>query len=133
MAENLCYTAMNKFKKKYGVIPKVSDHEWFTNSTHCPVTAKIDAFKKIDIESKLDSHSNAGSILYVELDGAVSHNIDAVEKIVNYAMDSDVAYFAINVPNDSCKDCGYTGEFNDCCPLCKSKNISQLRRVTGLS
>lgn len=130
-AENLCNTAMKKFKAKYGEIKGVSDHKWFTNSTHVFVGTKIDAFRKIDIESKLDKHSNAGSILYVELDGAVSHNLDAVEQIVNYAMDSDVAYFAINVPNDSCLDCGFTGEFNDCCPICKSKNIRQLRRVTG--
>lgn len=130
-AENLCKTAMSKFKAKYGIIPNVSENKYFTNSVHVPVWKKIDVFKKIDIESKLDSYSNAGCILYCELDGAVLHNIDALEKIVNYAMDADVPYFAINVPNDHCEDCGYTGEFNDSCPMCGSKNITQLRRVTG--
>ena len=58
-------------------------------------------------------------------------DFDAIEEIVNYAMDKDIPYFAINVPNDTCLDCGFTGEFNDHCPTCGSTNIQQLRRVTG--
>ena len=130
-AENLCKTAMVKFKEKYGVIPKISDKDYFTNSTHVPVYHKLDAFKKIDIEARLAKYSSAGCITYVELDGNCRHNIDAIEEIVNYAMDKDIPYFAINVPNDTCLNCGYTGEFNDTCPECGSKNIQQLRRVTG--
>ena len=49
-AENLCYTAMRKFKNKYGVIPNVSDREFFTNSMHVPVWKEISPFEKIDIE-----------------------------------------------------------------------------------
>jgi ribonucleoside-triphosphate reductase len=130
-AENLCYTAMKKFKIKYGVIPKVSDHEYFTNSIHIPVWEKIDVFDKIDLESQLTGYSNAGCITYIELDSSVKNNLDALEQIVNYAMDKDIPYFAINVPNDTCLDCGYTDEFNDECPECHSHNIQQLRRVTG--
>jgi ribonucleoside-triphosphate reductase len=130
-AENLCKTAMIKFRDKYGVIPKVSDKEYFTNSIHVPVYHKIDAFKKIDIESQLTGYSSAGCITYVELDGNCLHNVEALEEIVNYAMDKDIPYFAINVPNDTCLDCGFTGEFNDHCPACGSDNIQQLRRVTG--
>lgn len=130
-AENLCKTAMIKFKEKYGEIPKVSDKEYFTNSTHVPVYHNLDAFKKIDIESQLACYSSAGCITYVELDGDCLHNIEAIEELVNYAMDKDIPYFAINVPNDTCLDCGFTGEFNDHCPTCGSTNIQQLRRVTG--
>lgn len=130
-AENLCKTAMIKFKNKYGEIPKVSDKEYFTNSIHVPVYHQIDAFEKIDIESQLTGYSSAGCITYVELDGDCLHNIDAIEELVNYAMDKDIPYFAINVPNDTCLDCGYTGEFNDHCSECGSDNIQQLRRVTG--
>ena len=130
-AENLCKTAMIKFKEKYGEIPKVSDKEYFTNSIHVPVYHQVDAFKKIDIESQLTGYSSAGCITYVELDGDCLHNVDALEEIVNYAMDKDIPYFAINVPNDTCLDCGFTGEFNDRCPTCGSTNIQQLRRVTG--
>lgn len=131
MAENLCYTAMKKFQEKYGIIPNVSDREYFTNSMHVPVWHEISPFDKIDIESQLTGYSNAGCITYVELDSSVRNNIGALEQIVNYAMDHDIPYFAVNVPNDTCLDCGYTGEFNDRCPKCGSSNIQQLRRVTG--
>ena len=130
-AENMCYTSMKKFKKKYGIIPNVSDREYFTNSIHVPVWKEMSPFDKIDIESQLTGYSNAGCITYVELEGGVKNNLDALETIVNYAMDKDIPYFAINVPNDTCLDCGYTDEFNDRCPMCGSEHIQQLRRVTG--
>ena len=130
-AENLCYTAMKKFKLKYGIIPEVSDHEYFTNSIHVPVWKHISPFDKIDIEAQLAGYSNAGCITYVELEETVWKNIDALEELVNYAMDKDLPYMAINVPNDKCLDCGYEGEFNDACPECGSHHIQQLRRVTG--
>lgn len=130
-AENLCYTAMKKFKEKYGEIPNVSDRDFFTNSMHVPVWKNMSPFEKIDIESQLTGYSSAGCITYVELDSGMEKNIDALEILVNYAMDHDIPYFAINVPNDTCLKCGYTGEFNDKCPMCGSKEIQQLRRVTG--
>ena len=130
-AENLCYTAMKKFKEKYGEIPNVSDREFFTNSIHVPVWKEISPFDKIDIESQLTGYSNAGCITYVELPSTVTNNLDALEQIVNYAMDHDIPYFAVNVPNDKCLDCGYEGEFNEACPECGSTHIQQLRRVTG--
>ena len=130
-AENLCYTAMKKFKDKYGIIPNVSDKDFFTNSMHVPVWKDMSPFEKIDIESELTGYSSAGCITYVELDSGVKNNVEALETIVNYAMDKDIPYFAINVPVDDCLDCGYSGEFNDKCPECGSENIQQLRRVTG--
>lgn len=130
-AENLCYTAMKKFKAQYGVIENVSDREYFTNSIHVPVWKKMSPFEKIDIESQLTGYSNAGCITYVELDSGAQNNLEALEELVNYAMDKDIPYFAINVPSDTCLDCGYTDEFNDECPMCHSKHIQQLRRVTG--
>ena len=130
-AENLCYTAMKKFKAKYGELENISDHEYFTNSIHVPVWHNMGPFDKIDIESQLTGYSSAGCITYVELDADVIKNTEALEQIVNYAMDKDIPYFAVNVPNDTCLECGYTGEFNDTCPMCGSENIQQLRRVTG--
>lgn len=130
-AENLCFTAMKAFKRKYGEIENVSDKKYFTNSIHVPVWKKMDPFQKIDIESQLTGYSNAGCITYVELPSSVMNNLEALESIVNYAMDKDIPYMAINVPNDHCEDCGYTGEFNNECPKCGSNNITQLRRVTG--
>lgn len=130
-AENLCYTSMKKFKEKYGVIPNVSDKDFFTNSIHVPVWKEINPFEKIDIESQLTGYSNAGCITYVELESSCKNNIEALETIVNYAMDKDIPYFAINVPNDQCMNCGYCDEMNDICPMCNSNDIKRLRRVTG--
>lgn len=130
-AESLCYTALKKFREKYGVIENVSDKEFFTNSMHVPVWKKMNPFEKMDIESQLTGYSSAGCITYIELDSSAKNNIDALEVLVNYAMDKDIPYFAINLPNDTCMSCGYTDEFNDHCPECGSTNIQQLRRVTG--
>ena len=130
-AENLCYTAMKKFKEKYGEIPKVSDKKFFTNSMHVPVWEEISIMEKIDIESQLTGYSSAGCITYVELDGTVNNNLQALETIVNYAMDKDIPYFAINIPVDTCIECGYTGELGNICPQCGSSKIERLRRVTG--
>ena len=130
-AENLCYTAMKRFKEDYGEIPDVSDRDYFTNSMHVPVWKEISPFDKIDIEAELTGYSSAGCITYVELEGAVLKNIPALEQIVNYAMDKDIPYFAINVPSDTCLECGWTGEIGNECPECGSTNIQRLRRVTG--
>ena len=130
-AENLCHTALKKFKEKYGVIKNVSDKEFFTNSMHVPVWKEMSPFEKVDIESQLTGYSSAGCITYVELDSGIQNNLSALEELVNYAMDKDIPYFAINVPNDICLSCGYTGEFNDECPACHGKVFQRLRRVTG--
>ena len=130
-AENLCYTAMKKFKAKFGEIQNVSDKNFFTNSIHVPVWEKKTPFEKIDIESQLTGYSSAGCITYVEFDSSMKNNIDALEEIVNYAMDKDIPYFAINVPSDSCDDCGFQGDIGETCPKCGSNKIQRLRRVTG--
>lgn len=130
-AENLCYTAMVKFQNRFGKIKGISDHDYFTNSMHVPVWENVDVFQKIDIESQLTGYSNAGCITYVELPSTAKHNLEAVEQIVDYAMKSDIPYFAINTPLDTCRDCGYASEINDTCPMCGSNQINHLRRVTG--
>lgn len=130
-AENLCYTAMTKFKAEYGEMENISDKDFFTNSIHVPVWKELTPFEKIDIESQLTGYSSAGCITYIELDAAVKYNLEAVEKIINYAMDKDIPYFAINIPNDLCLDCGYTDLIDAKCPECGGSCIQRLRRVTG--
>jgi len=130
-AESLCYTAMKRFKAKWGEIPKVSDREFFTNSAHLPVWENATPFEKIDIEAPLAGYSSAGHICYAELSSSCEHNVDALETIVNYAMDRDIPYFAINIPNDQCLDCGYIGDAPETCSICGSDRIMRLRRVTG--
>lgn len=130
-AENLCYTAMKKFKAEYGEIKNVSDHDYFTNSMHIPVWEEVSVFDKIRLESELTGYSSAGCITYIELESSVKNNLDALEIYVNFAMDHDIPYFAINVPNDTCMSCGYTDELDNACPMCGSNEIQRLRRVTG--
>ena len=89
-AEGLSHTALKKFREKYGVIPKVSDREYFTNSIHVPVWKKLSPFEKINIESQLTGYSTAGCITYVEFDSGIKNNLEALETIVNYAMDKDI-------------------------------------------
>ena len=140
-AENLCYTAFKKWKEKYGDFEGVTyyydkdgirvDKLYFTNSMHVPVYHELSPFEKIDIESQLTGYSSAGCITYIEVKHDIIHNTEALEKMVDYAMEKDIPYFAINLPNDMCNDCGYTGLIGHNCPKCGSENISRLRRVTG--
>ena len=130
-AENLAYTAMKKFQKRYGKIKNISDKDYFTNSIHIPVWKEMSPFEKINLESQLTGYSSAGCITYIELESSVKNNLEALETIVNYAMDKDIPYLGINLPNDQCCKCGYLDEFNNNCPVCGSEEILQLRRVTG--
>ena len=142
-AESLCHTAFKKWKDKYGDMENVTyyiddkgerhEKEYFTNSIHVPVYKHLTPFEKIDVESQLTGYSNAGCITYVEVDGQVIHNIEALEEIVDYGMDHDIPYLAINLNNagDMCEDCGYQGYIPGVCPKCGSNDISRLRRVCG--
>ena len=144
-AENLCKTAMVNFKRLNPgfeqenvtyIIDKNGnkiDKKYFTNSMHVPVWYDCDVFKKIDIESQLVGYSNAGCITYVELDSTCFNNIDAIEKIVDYAMDHNIPYFALNIPLNRCAKCGepiYDEEAKEC-PKCGSSDIIKLGRITG--
>lgn len=130
-AESLCHTALVKFREKYGVIPNVSDKEFFTNSMHVPVWIRMNPFEKADIESQLTGYSSAGCISYYEFDIGIRNNPEALEKLILYTMEKDIPYVGGNTPNDHCEACGYLGEIPDKCPKCGSTDIVRLRRVTG--
>jgi len=144
-AESLCHTAMKKFRKAFPqyCLENVTyyikkdgekkEKEYFTNSIHVPVYYECDPFKKIDIESQLTTYSNAGCITYVELPSISFNNIDGVEKIVDYAIEHDIPYFALNFPLNRCARCGepiYDSDLEEC-PKCGCKKIIRLGRVTG--
>ena len=131
MAESLCYTALKELRQQYGVIEDVTSHEYLTNSCHVPVYHKISIKDKLECEAPFTKYATSGVITYIELDSTFVKNTKAVEDIINYAFELDIPYLAFNFPIDSCLDCGYSGEFDNCCPECGSKNIQQLRRVTG--
>ena len=144
-AENLAYTALKNFKKLNPefdqenvtyILDKDGNRKeklYFTNSIHVPVWYECNPFEKIDIESQLTGYSNAGCITYVELPSNCYYNIDAIEKIVDYAMEHDVPYFAINIKINQCHDCHeriWDTSLTEC-PKCGSKEIDELGRVTG--
>lgn len=131
-AEGLCRTALKALRKQYGVIENVTSHDFITNSHHVPVYQKISIYDKLRVEAPFCKYPTGGCITYIELDSTFVKNLKAVEDIIDYAFKVlDIPYLAFNFPIDSCLDCGYQGEFNDCCPMCHSKHIQQLRRVTG--
>jgi len=144
-AESLCGTALKKFKQMYPTFEQENvtyiinengekeEKKWFTNSMHVPVQYECNPFEKIDIESQLTGYSNAGCITYVEMPSNCYYNIDAIEKIVDYAMEHDVPYFAINVKISQCHECHeriWDTSLTEC-PKCGSKEIDELGRVTG--
>lgn len=131
-AEGLCRTALKSLREQYGIIPNVTSHEYLTNSVHVPVWQKVSIYDKLRIEAPFTKYATSGCITYIELESTFVQNTKAVEDIIDYAFDVlDIPYLAFNFPIDSCLDCGYQGEFNNECPECGSKNIQQLRRVTG--
>ena len=131
-AEGLCHTALKALRKQYGTIPNITDHEFLTNSHHVPVWQEIGIFEKLAIEAPFCKYPTGGCITYVELDSTFVQNTKAIEQIIDYAFkELDIPYLAFNFPIDSCLDCGFQGEFNSFCPECGSRNIQQLRRVTG--
>ena len=131
-AENLCKTAVNMLKLHYGEIEGVTDKKYLTNSIHIPVYFQIDAYTKIALESPFTQYGTAGCITYVEMDNNSIRNQEGIEQLIDYAMDMNIPYFAINFPINTCLDCGTTyNEDNNKCPNCGSSNIEMLKRVTG--
>ena len=117
-AEGLSGRFVDLDRKRYGVLPGVTDREYYTNSFHVPVFFPIKAFKKIQIEAPYHAFTNAGHITYVELDGDTNKNIEAFEAIIRYMHDQGVGYGSINHPLDRDPVCGYVGVINDICPRC---------------
>lgn len=117
-AENLSNTALKKTRAKYGVIPNVTDKEYFTNSNHVDVAYHTTYKHKIKIEAPYHQLANAGNITYVECNSDISNNINAFEKILATMKEEGVGYAGINVPVDECPICYFSGVINDECPVC---------------
>ncbi len=117
-AEGLSGRFVRMDKKKFGIIPGVTDRDYYTNSFHVPVYYKISAFKKLSLEAPYHALTNAGHISYIELDGDPTKNLDAFEKIVRYMAQVGIGYGSINHPVDRDPVCGFVGVIGDCCPRC---------------
>ena len=117
-AEGLSGTFIRKDKKKFGIIPGVTDRDYYTNSFHVPVYYPIAAFEKIKKEAPFHALTNAGHISYVELDGDVCKNLDAFESVIRYMKECGIGYGSVNHPVDRDPVCGYNGIIDEVCPRC---------------
>lgn len=132
-AEGLSGKFTKKDKKKYGVVPGVTDKDYYTNSNHVPVYYKCSADHKAKIEAPYHNLTRGGHIFYIELDGDATHNIKAVEQIVGLIDKYDIGYGSINHNRNRCLDCSYEDASANLeeCPVCGSHNIDKLQRITG--
>lgn len=118
-------------RKKYGVIDGVTDRDYYVNSFHIDVKEHIKVADKIKLEAPFHAITKGGHITYVELDGEAKKNISVILKIVHLMHKENIGYGSINHPVDTCRKCGYKGMIYAECPLCKSENITRMRRITG--
>ena len=136
-AEGLSGRFVRIDKKKFGIIPGVTDREYYTNSFHVPVYYPISAFDKINIEAPYHALTNAGHITYVELDGDTANNLEAFEAVVRAMKDAGIGYGSINHPVDRDPVCGYNGIIGEQCPKCGRReaddgiSFERIRRITG--
>lgn len=131
-AEGLSGRFVRIDRKEYGVIPGITDKNYYTNSFHIPVSHDINCFDKIAIEGAYHKYCNAGHISYIEFSSPPIHNLEAIEDIIKHMKNSDIGYAGINFPVDFCMSCSYIGVINkDECPMCGSIDIKRVRRITG--
>ncbi|NLM46914.1 MAG: anaerobic ribonucleoside triphosphate reductase, partial [Firmicutes bacterium] len=130
-AEGLSGRFVKLDREIYGIIPGVTDKEYYTNSVHVPVNYVMSLYDKLDIEGQYHKYCDAGHIAYVELESPPGENYEAVEDIVRHMSEADVGYGGINYPIDECRSCGYSGVIDDCCPGCGGTDIRRIRRITG--
>ena len=127
-AENLCGLQVQQFRKKYGIVDKVSDRGYVSNSFHCHVAEDITPIEKQDIENRFWNLFNGGKIQYVKY--PVSYNTQAIETLVQRAMDMGF-YEGVNLSLAYCDDCGHKELSMDVCPKCGSRNLTKIDRMNG--
>jgi ribonucleoside-triphosphate reductase len=120
-------------KKKFGVIPGVTDKDYYTNSNHVPVYYKCTPKHKAEIEGPYHALTGGGHIFYVEIDGDATHNPEAIMKIVDLMDKYEIGYCSVNHNRNRCMDCGYENAKHNMkkCPHCGGEKIDQLQRITG--
>lgn len=133
-AEGLSGKFTRRDRKEFGIITGVTDREYYTNSFHVPVYCPIRIADKIRIEGPYHELCNAGHITYVEVDGSLRANIQALDQIVRLMAASGIGYGSVNHPVDRCRKCGYSGLIEQSCPACgepDGQGIERIRRITG--
>ncbi len=132
-AEGLAGGFTRKDRKTFGIIPGVTDKEYYTNSNHVPVYYNCSAHHKAKIEAPYHPLTGGGHIFYVEIDGDATHNPEAIMTIVDMMDRYNIGYASVNHNRNRCADCGYENAADklEACPKCGSANIDCLQRITG--
>ena len=132
-AEGLAGRFTRGDKKKFGIIPGVTDKDYYTNSNHVPVYYKCTPKHKAEIEAPYHALTGGGHIFYVEIDGDATHNPEAIMTIVDLMDKYNIGYCSVNHNRNRCMDCGFENadENLEKCPHCKSTKIDKLQRITG--
>ena len=132
-AEGLAGRFTRGDKKKFGIIPGVTDKDYYTNSNHVPVYYKCTPKHKAEIEGPYHALTGGGHIFYVEIDGDATHNPEAIMSIVDLMDRYDIGYCSVNHNRNRCMDCGFENAKEDLkeCPHCGGHNIDRLQRITG--
>ena len=132
-AEGLSGKFTKKDRKEFGIIPGVTDRDYYTNSNHVPVYYKCTALKKAQIEAPYHDLTRGGHIFYVEIDGDATHNPSVISSVVDMMDKYNMGYGSVNHNHNRCLDCGYeNADANlEVCPKCGSHHIDKLQRITG--
>ena len=132
-AEGLAGRFTRGDKKKFGIIPGVTDKDYYTNSNHVPVYYKCTPKHKAEIEGPYHALTGGGHIFYVEIDGDATHNPEAIMNIVDLMDKYEIGYCSVNHNRNRCMDCGYENAKENLteCPHCGGHNIDKLQRITG--
>ena len=136
-AEGLSGRFLRIDRQQYGILPGITDRDYYTNSFHVPVYYSIRAFEKIRIEAPYHALTNAGHISYVEMDGDTSKNLEAFETVIRFMKEQGIGYGSVNHPVDRDPVCGYNGIIDNECPKCHRQegdgapDFERIRRITG--
>ena len=132
-AEGLAGRFTRGDKKKFGIIPGITDKDYYTNSNHIPVYYKCTPKHKAEIEAPYHALTGGGHIFYVEIDGDATHNPEAIMSIVDLMDKYDIGYCSVNHNRNRCMDCGFENAEKGLakCPHCGGEHIDQLQRITG--
>ena len=132
-AEGLAGKFTKADRKKFGIIPGITDKEYYTNSNHVPVYYHCTPKHKAEVEAPYHALTTGGHIFYVEIDGDATHNPEAIMAIVDLMDKYNMGYGSVNHNRNRCMDCGFENADEDLeeCPKCHSHRIDRLQRITG--
>ncbi len=132
-AEGLAGRFTKRDRAEFGILPGITDRDYYTNSNHVPVYYHCSALHKAQVEAPYHELTRGGHIFYVEIDGDATHNPEAVMRIVDMMDKYNIGYGSVNHTRNRCMDCGYENADKtlDKCPKCGSTNIDRLQRITG--